>query len=149
MAVSAKWFGKTLLNQFGTAPVNWTSDTIKVALCTSAWTPDQDVMDFYDDLTNELPTSSGYTAGGATLANCAKTYTAGTNVIKLDADDVSWTTTAAITARFAPIYKSTGTPSTSPLLGYVDFGTDVSTSALGGPFNITWDAAGIFTLTAA
>lgn len=146
MAVSAKWFGKALLNQFGATPVNWTSDTIKVALCTSSFTPDQDVMDFYDDLTNELPSANGYTAGGATLANCAKTYTAGTNVIKLDADDVTWAS-STITARYAVIYKDTGTPSTSPLMGYVDFGTDyVST---GGPFVITWDAAGIFTITPA
>ena len=146
MAVSAKWFGKALLNQFGATPVNWTSDTIKVALCTSTFTPDQDVMDFYDDLTNELTTTGGYTAGGATLGTPTKTYTAGTNVIKLDGDDVTWAT-STITARYAVIYKSTGTPSTSPLLGYVDFGVDyVST---GGPFTITWDAAGIFTITPA
>jgi len=146
MAVSAKLFGKTMLNQWGTAPVNWTSDTIKVALCTSSFTPDQDVMDFYDDLTNELTTAGGYTAGGATLGGAAKTYTAGTNVVMFDGNDTSWTS-STLTARYAPVYKSTGTPSTSPLILYVDFGADVSTT--NGTFQITWDSAGLWTITVA
>jgi len=145
MAVSAKWFGKTILNQFGSAPINWTADTIKVALCTSSFTPDQDVMDFFDDVTNEI-TGTGYTAGGTTLTTPTKTYTGATNVIKLDADDAVWTT-ATLTARYAVIYKDTGTASTSPIMGYVDFGADVSSTA--ASFTIVWDAAGIFTITPA
>lgn len=143
MSVTQFWFGKAVLNQFGSAPINWTGDTLKVALCTSSFTPDQDTMDFFDDVTNEV-SGTGYTAGGATLTSAAKSYTAGTNVVALDADDVSWTT-ATITARYAVIYKDTGTPSTSPLIGYVDFGADVSST--GGTFAITWDAAGIFKAT--
>jgi hypothetical protein len=38
-------------------------------------------------------------------------------------------------------YKSTGTGSTSPLISFLDFGADVSTTA--GTFLITWDATGI------
>ncbi|MFC9766736.1 hypothetical protein ACFVJ2_33630, partial [Rhodococcus jostii] len=65
----------------------------------------------------------------------------------LDAADSSWTT-STITARYAIIYNSTpGTDATRPLIAYVDFGADVSTTA--GTFTITWDAAGIVTLTAA
>lgn len=145
MAVTALLYGKLWENQFGSAPINWSSDTIKVALATSTYTPSQDTHDFFNDVTNEV-TGTGYTAGGATLASKTATYTSGTNTCAFDAADTSWTT-STITARYAIIYKSTGTASTSPLIGYVDFGADVSSS--GGTFTITWDAAGIFTLTVA
>lgn len=144
MAVTAKAYGP-LLGALLSGSIVWASDTIKVALCTSAYTPDQDNHDFFNDITNEV-TGTGYAAGGATLASKTSTYTAGTNTQAIDAADVTWGS-STITARYAVIYKSTGTAATSPLIGYVDFGADVVSSA--GNFTITWDAAGILTLTAA
>lgn len=144
MAVTAKLYG-TALGALAAGSINWPSDTIKVALTTSTYTPDQDAHDFFNDVTNEV-TGTGYTAGGATLASKTSTYTSGTNTQAIDAADVTWST-STITARYAVIYKSTGTASTSPLIGYVDFGADVISSA--GNFTITWDAAGIFTMTTA
>ncbi len=118
------------------------TDTIKVALVTSSYTPDQDAHDFFDDVTNEV-SGTGYTAGGATLANKAVTADNTDNEGVFDADDVSWPT-STITARGAVIYKSTGTASTSPLIAYIDFGADKSSSA--GTFQITWNAEGILNL---
>jgi len=140
MAVSAKLYGK-FFNALADKTVDLNSDTIKVALATSSYTPDQDAHDFFNDVTNEV-VGTGYTAGGATLASKTSTYTSGTNTQTLDAADTSWAT-STITARYAIIYKSTGTSSTSPLIAYVDFGADVSSS--GGTFQITWDSAGIIT----
>lgn len=152
MAVTAKMYGQALMQALGSgtagnAPnVDWLSDTIKVMLCTSTYTPNQDTHVFKSDVTNEV-SGTGYTAGGATLANKTITYTGATNVIMLDADDTSWTT-ATITARYAVIYDSTpATDAARPLLGYIDFGADVVSTA--GTFQITWDAAGIFTITPA
>jgi len=142
MAVSAKLYG-TVLAALASASINWGSDTIKVALTTSSYTPDQDAHDYFSDITNEV-TGTGYTAGGATVASKTNAYTSGTNTIALDAADVTWSS-STITARYAVVYKDTGTASTSPLIGYVDFGADQSSSA--GPFTITWDAAGIATFT--
>lgn len=102
-------------------------------------------MDFFDDVTNEI-SGTGYSAGGVTLANKAASYTGGTNVVALDADDAQWTT-ASFTARYAVIYKSTGTSSTSPLLGYVDFGADQTVSS--GTFTIQWASDGVLKITAA
>lgn len=118
------------------------TDTIKVALVTSTYTPDQDVHDFFDDITNEV-TGTGYTAGGATLAS--KTVSADTtdNEGVFDAADVTWTT-STITARGAVIYKSTGTASTSALICYLDFTSDQSSTA--GDFTIQWNAEGILNL---
>lgn len=145
MAVTAKLYGKGML-ALANKEIDWTSDTIKAMLCTSSYTPDQDAHDYKDDVTNEV-TGTGYTAGGATLANCTATYTAGTNVAKFDADDTLWTT-STITARYAVVYDATpGSDATRPLIGYVDFGADVSTAAQ--TFQITWNASGIFTVTVA
>jgi len=144
MAVSAKMYGNALLKALN-KEVDWDTDAIKVMLCTSSYVPDQDAHIYKSSVTNEV-TGTGYTAGGATLGSKTITYTAGTNTITLDAADTSWSS-ATITARYAVIYVSTGTDATSVLLGYVDFGQDMT--ATNGTFQITWDAAGIFTITAA
>ena len=145
MAVTGFFYGNAFLNAFD-KKIDFNSDTIKVALCTSTYTPNQDTHDFFNDITNEV-SGTGYTAGGATLGTPTLTYTGGTNVLKLDGDDVSWTT-STITARYAIIYDSTpGTAATNPLLAYVDFGADVTSTA--GTFSIVWDAAGIATVTVA
>ncbi len=126
--------------------IDWDTDTIKVALVTSSYTPNQDTHDYWDDVSSNEATGTGYTAGGATLASKTITQDDGTNKQTFDAADVSWTT-STITARYAVVYCSTGTPSTSALLGYVDFGSNQSSSA--GTFQITWNASGIFTTTVA
>lgn len=58
----------------GTA-VDLDSDTIKVALTTSSYTPNFNTHDFFNDVTNEI-TGTGYSAGGATLTGVTVTYTA-------------------------------------------------------------------------
>jgi hypothetical protein len=143
MAVSAKLYG-----QFFTAladkKIDLNSDSFKVALCTSSYTPDQDNHDFFNDITNEV-SGTGYTAGGAALTSPTFSYTGASNTFAWDAADVSWSS-STITARYAVIYDSSpGTSATNPLVAYVDFGADVSTTS--GTFTITWDAAGIFTIT--
>ena len=143
MTVSAKMYGNAILKALN-KEVNYTADTIKVMLCTSAYTPDQDAHIYKSSVTGEV-SGTGYTAGGITLTNKTMTYDSATNTIKLDADDITWST-STITARYAVIYDATGTDSTSVLLGYVDFGTDQISSA--GNFTITWDPAGIFAITA-
>jgi hypothetical protein len=146
MAVTTKWYGVPVKNMYsGANVVDWDTDTIKVALCTSTYTPDQDTHDFFNDITNELATAGGYTAGGATIASPTLTYDTATNEIRLDCADPSWSS-ATFTARYAILYKSTGTASTSPLIAYVDFGADQSVSA--STFTIVLDSTGFIKLTA-
>ena len=145
MAVTAKVYGlaqQSLANK----EIDWDTDTIKVMLCTSTYVPNQDTHRYKSDVTNEV-TGTGYTAGGATLTSCTATYTAATNVLMLDAADASWAS-STITARYAVGYDATpATDATRPLICWVDFGADVSSTA--ATITITWDAAGIVTLTAA
>lgn len=131
--MTTKWYGlgmEAVVEQ----NVAWLTDPIKVALTTSAYTPNQDTHDFFNDVTNEV-TGTGYTAGGATLTGKTVTYDASSQRVWLNADDVTWGT-STITARYAVIYHDTGTPSTSTLLGYVDFGSDQSSTA--ADFEIQW-----------
>lgn len=115
------------------------TDTIKVALVTSSYTPDQDAHEFFDDVTNEV-SGDGYTAGGEELANKSVTQNNTANRAVFDADDVSWPN-STITARGAVVYKDTGNPATSPLICYKDFTEDkISTD---GDFDLTWHADGI------
>lgn len=147
---SALWYGQAILQAFGSgsganAPnVDYLSDVIKCMLCTSTYTPNQDTHVFKSDITNEI-SGTGYTAGGATLANKVLSYTGGTNVIMFDADDVSWTS-ASFTARYAVLYNSTpATDATRPLLWLIDFTTDQTVSS--GTFTIQFNASGIATVT--
>lgn len=141
---TAKMYGNALLKALN-AEVDWDTMSIKVMLTTSSYVPNQDTHIYKSSVTNEV-SGTGYTARGATLTNKTIGYTAATNTIKLDAGDVTWTS-STITARYAIIYVDTGSDASSVLLGYVDFGTDQSSSS--GSFTIAWDIAGIFTISAA
>lgn len=145
MAVTALLYGG-FLQSLANKEIDLDTDAIKVMLTTSAYVPNQDTHRYKSSITNEV-VGTGYTATGATLTSVVVDYTAGTNVLKFDAADTSWAA-STITARYAVIYDSTpATDATRPLIGYVDFGADVSSTA--AAFTITWDAAGIFTITAA
>ena len=116
------------------------TDTIKVALCDSSYAPSTS-HSFFSDITHEI-TSAGYTGGGAVISGVTINEGANTTIT---ATDVTWSA-SSITARYAIIYKSTGTPNSSPLIAYVDFGADKSSD--GDNFIISWDASnGIFYVT--
>lgn len=119
------------------------TDTLKVMLVTSAYTPDIDAHTKRSDITNEV-TGTGYTAGGQALANKAVTADNTDDEGMLDADDVVWGS-STITARGAVIYKSRGgAASADELLCYIDFGSDQISSS--GNFTITWNSEGIINL---
>ena len=145
--MASKLYGSFLVKSLN-KEIDWDSDTIKVALLTNAYTPNQDTHDYFDDVSsNEVAATGGYTAGGETLASKTITYDSGTNVIVLDAADLTWSA-STITARYAVVYDATpGSNATRPLIGYVDFGSDQSSSS--GNFTITWDATGIVRITVA
>jgi len=90
--------------------------------------------------------NTGYTAGGATLANVAVS-TVTTNDAAFDADDVTWTATGgALAASYAIIYNDTDT--NDPPVAFIDFGGSQS-AGTGTDFKLVWNASGIFTFTVA
>lgn len=142
MAVTARWYGNAFPKAFN-AEIDLDTHTIKCALLTSSYTPSQ-AHDYFNDVSANEVSGTGYTAGGATLAGKSVSYNTGTGVFSFDAADVSWSS-STITARYAVIYRDTGTGSTSPLLCYVNFGADQS--SVSGTFTLTFNASGIVTVT--
>lgn len=144
--MASKLYGNFLAKALN-KEVDWDSDTIKVALVSSSYTPNQDTHDYWDDVVANEVTGTGYTAGGATLGSKTVTYDSASNVVVLDAADTVWAS-STITARYAVIYDDSGaTNAQKALIGYVDFGSDQSST--NGNFTITWDATGIVRLTVA
>lgn len=133
-------FKKYLMN----GSVDLDTDTIKVMLTTSTYTPDQDAHDFRDDVTNEV-VGTGYSAGGSALANKTVTQDNTNNRAAFDADDLTWGS-STITARYAVLYKSRGGASSADeLICVFDFGSDKSSS--NGNFTLQWNASGLILLS--
>jgi hypothetical protein len=144
---TAKLYTKFPANALGgetsgeSGALDYLSDAIRVSLHTSAYTPNQDTHEFFSDLTNEI-TGTGYTAEGALLTSKTITVDGPTNKVVFGAANTLWTS-ATFTLRYAVVYRDTGTPSTSLLIGYVDFVTDQS--VVDGSFEIAWDTTnGVF-----
>jgi hypothetical protein len=106
--------------------IDFDTDTFKVMLVTSSYTPDKDAHTKRSDVTNEV-SGTGYTSGGDTTA---VTVTKDTTNDRLDIDfgNVSWSS-ATITARGGVIYKSRGgLASADELVAYLDFTSDVTST---------------------
>jgi hypothetical protein len=139
MAATTKFYGlfaKHLLAK----EIDWINDTVKVALITSGYSPNQDTDEHYSDVSgSEIAASGGYTTGGASLTTKAKTYDAATNEERMTADNLTWSAlTASAAFRYGVIYDSTAT---SELIAWIDFGADQQPA--GSDFTISWAATGV------
>lgn len=188
-------YGKAVANMLGgetgtdTFQTDYLTDTLKIMLTTSTYSPNLDTHEVKSDVTNEI-TGTGYTAGGVTLASKTITYTdanswgtaranttayavgdivrpatgnahlyrciiAGTSnsspptfptvsgqtvtdstvtwaeigrgITVIDAADPQWTS-STFSARYAVVYRDTGTASTSPLFCYLEAMDDTLTT---------------------
>lgn len=81
------------------------------------------------------------TTVGATVTDSGVTWTnIGVAVMIIDAADVTYSS-ATISATHGALYKDTGTPSTSPLIGLLDFGGTITST--NGTWSGTIDADGL------
>ncbi len=121
------------LRDEATGAIDFDTDTFKVMLVTSTYTPNKDTHAKRSDVTNEV-TGSGYTAGGtASTVTVAAVDTANDRVV-ITFGAVSWPS-STITARGAVYYKSRGGASSADeIILYDDFGSDVTST--GGTFNL-------------
>lgn len=140
MAITVSWFGLSML-KIAKADLDIEALTNKLTLHTSTFTPNRDTMDFRNDLTNELSTANGYTAGGAALTTPAWTYDAASNQVRLDFDDISWTFTAGQTWRYGVCQVVRGGASSADeIYALLDWGTDQTVST---PYTLTLNSAGL------
>lgn len=131
----------------GSGAVNLTSLTVKLMLATGSYTPNQNTHDFRDDVGATEVSGTGYTAGGATVANVTATMD-GSGNITIDGDDVasySQSASGFSNARRAILYIARGgAASADELIAYSnDFGADVGNVA--GALSISFSASGIIT----
>jgi hypothetical protein len=113
---------------------NLGSDTLKVLLTNTAPSLSNTVK---ADISGELSTANGYTAGGATITITSSAQSSG--LYTLIASDVTWTASGGSIGpfRYAVIYNDTAT--NDELIGYIDYGYSV-TVASGQTFTIDFDA---------
>lgn len=121
---------------------NLNSDTLKVLLTNSA--PVAATSAVKADLT-EISAGNGYTAGGNTAAFSTGVQTSGTYKLVLS-DPATWTASGGSIGpfRYAVLYNSTA--ASSPLIGWWDYGSNV-TLADGEQFTVDLDQSnGVLTL---
>lgn len=100
---------------------NLGSDTLKFLLTNDA--PNQSTWGQKSDVTGELSTANGYTAGGATVTVTSSAQSSG--LYTLMANDVSWSASGNIGPfRYAILYNDSAT--NDELIGYVDFGFSIT-----------------------
>lgn len=148
MAATIKCYGHAGVH-IANGDIDWAGDTIKLALVTSAYTPNQGTDEFFSDANaHEIAGSGGYTSGGFTLTSCARSYDSTTREERYDADDVSSAgLTPSAAFRYGIVYDSTpGSAATDPLLAYINFGADQDPAGL--PFAIQWASTGVFYIQA-
>lgn len=132
---------RTLLLNTG---INLLSDTVKVALVTSAHTPNPD-DNFMASYTASELSGTGYTAGFGgggrkTLASKTVTQDDTNDWGVFDAADVTWTAINAGTAAAAVLLKEVTSDADSPIIAVVVFSSAITTN--GGDFTIQWAATG-------
>jgi len=125
---------KEQLLQF-TANNNLSAGTVKVALIDTGVYTYSAAHQFYSSA-SAATVNTPQTIG-------SKTFTNGV----FDGADVSFTAVTGNSVEALIIYVDTGTPSTSPLVAYIDTSvTGLPVTPNGGNIAITWNASGIFAL---
>lgn len=142
---------KAKLNMFSSTDLLNPANTFKLSLHTSAWTPVNSTNEVFADVTNELTTANGYTAGGITLGSVALTQTAG--VVKFTSAAAVWTAAGgSIPAWRYGVVRAVGTLNgkVDPIVGYFlgdATPADVPATTVGNSLTVTPNASGFLTVT--
>jgi hypothetical protein len=124
--------------------LNWDTDDIRCVLVDSTYSaPNKDSTRWVtgSDPFDQEVVGSGYVAGGTQLANTTATQDDANDLVKLDADDVTWQT-STITAQAAVLFDST--IANKNLIACYLF-TELKSSA-NGNFTIQWSGSGLMEL---
>ena len=129
--------------------IDLASDTLKVMLLSTGYTPNKDHQ-FVSDVSGSELSGTGYTggyggSGRKTLASKAMGKSDSTDKAYFDAADSTWTAINAGTIGYAVVLKEITNDASSPIICCIDV-ADVVTN--GGDVTIVYDSTGIFTLSA-
>jgi hypothetical protein len=119
---------------------NLGSDTLKVALTNTAPAATNTV---FANIV-EIAAGNGYTAGGGAATLISSVQSGGTYVLKLN--NVTFTATAGSIGPFRYCVLYNATPAAGNLIGWYDYGTNLTITA-GNSFQVQFDATnGVLTL---
>lgn len=151
MAVLFKWYDRATLYmpngtyEAGSPQISVAAQPLTIALLTSTYTFAAS-HNVFADLTNELTTTGGYTAGGLALTSLSLAQA--TTVSNLTATTATWTASGGGIAawRYAVVYvNATVNAIVKPLLFALDNnGSDVPATVAPNTLSVTWNATGIF-----
>jgi hypothetical protein len=141
-------FKKKLLTLTDSIDFDNGATALKVALLAATYLPSPDTHAFFSDvLSHELTGGvGGYTSGGEAVTGVSVGVNTADDFAYVDASAVTWTTVVFV-CRYAVLYKDTGNPATSPLIGYVDFGADQTPNGVN--FSVQWSptvSGGMFSI---
>jgi len=117
--------------------IDWTADTLKLALLTSTYTIDR-AHAAWSSVSSYETSGTGYTAEGKTATGATLSEATAT---ELDASDVTWES-STITAKFAVLHNITSP--NSGLVCVFEFTEDKSSS--NGNFTVQFSASGLISL---
>lgn len=142
----ASLFYNNYYEELGKAFYNETTPTgtVKIALMTTAYTPNADTHAYYSDLTGEL-SGGGYTAGGQAVNNLTITQNNTLNRADIDFDPETFSALTAANVNAVVLYKDTGVTTTSPLIAYFEFAEGAQT-VNDGSITVTPPVAGVHTI---
>lgn len=124
------------LNAFLLGSIDAATDTLKASLISSAsYTPNYTTDRYYSAI-----------SGGAIIAAGVTLTSVTTSGGSLSAANVIWSSVTGTAAAYICIYKSTGTDSTSPLIGLIDTATGLPVTPNGGDITAAWSGGVVFTL---
>ena len=141
-----KFRQKQVAGGTGSLDLQSTTQPLKVAWVTAAYTPNQNADEFWSTPQASEVSGTNYTAGGNTVSNVTVSAPDAAGVVTVDGNDpATWlqSATGFNNARIAILYQDTGNPATSPLIAYADFGADQGN--VSGDLTLQFDANGIFT----
>ncbi len=144
MSVTARLYGTAAKHTSGDS---FLANDIRVALLADTYTPSQDNHEFWADVKAYEASGTNYAPGGLSLGGKTVSYDGTTKKLKFTSVNPQFLN-VTVTARHAVFYDRTpGSDATRPVISYVDFGENKSASS--GPFTLTLDANGIFSITVA
>jgi hypothetical protein len=140
MSVTTKHYGLGM-KSIATGAVDLDTDAFKLSLHTVTYVPNQDTHDFFDDATNEVAATNGYTAGGVSLGGVAVTYDSASQQVRFDCNDITYPFSGTKTWRVGVLRKARGgAASADELVAYLLWDSDQTLST---PYTLQIDPAGL------
>ena len=136
------WMESQFDGSLANTPVDFDTDSLRVALIDDTLAPDPTAHDLWGDLVANEVTGTNYTAGGFDFTT--PTLALDSGVVKFDAEDATWAQHASgfTDARYAILLAyDAGTPNNSPIIASADLGSNKGNVA--GALTFQWAATGI------